>query len=93
MKKLILIASLLAANSAYAETCAPRAQVVERLSGEYQETTLGNGLTSNGAIVELWASESGSWTIFATMPNGMSCLLAAGEFWETFAPAPLGEEM
>lgn len=44
------------------------------------------GLTNTGTLVELLQSEDGSWTLIMTMPNGRSCLMAAGQNWETFKP-------
>ncbi len=40
------------------------------------------GLASNGAVIEVLASPSGSFTIILTQPNGLSCVMAAGENWE-----------
>ncbi len=41
-------------------------------------------MASNGDVLEvLAAGEEGSyWTIIVAMPNGMSCLLAAGKNFE-----------
>lgn len=43
------------------------------------------GLTNTGAVVELLQSGDGSWTLIMTMPNGFSCLMAAGQHWETWS--------
>ena len=49
------------------------------------------GLVSNGSILEVLASKDGSWTISVTRPDGMSCVVAAGEAWEDMhEPAMLG---
>jgi len=41
------------------------------------------GLAANNGVVETYAStESGTWTIVITMPNGMTCLVAAGEAFQ-----------
>ncbi|MDP7547755.1 MAG: hypothetical protein QGF20_10715 [Alphaproteobacteria bacterium] len=40
-------------------------------------------MSSNGTVVEVLASESGSWTIILTKPNGASCVVATGQAWET----------
>ena len=41
------------------------------------------GLSNNGGVVEILTSPKGvTWTIIITMPNGMSCLVAAGKNWE-----------
>ena len=49
------------------------------------------GLASNGGIVEVLTSdEGGTLTIIITMPNGVSCMVAAGEYWEGLAPIVKG---
>ena len=41
------------------------------------------GLANNGGVVEVLSSKTGSsWTIIITMPNGPTCMVAAGENWE-----------
>ena len=38
------------------------------------------GLASNGGLLEVLTSgNGGTWTIILTMPNGVSCLVAAGK--------------
>ena len=46
------------------------------------------GVASNGAVVEVFASAHGSWTIIMTYPTGMSCMMAAGDNWEIL-PQPV----
>jgi len=41
------------------------------------------GIANYGGLVEILSSQSGtSWTIILTMPNGVTCMIAAGENWE-----------
>ena len=41
------------------------------------------GVANNGAMIEFLSSKLGkSWAIILTMPNGMTCMIAAGENWE-----------
>lgn len=68
--------------------CAERAAVVERLKVGYQESEAGYGVTGSGLVAELFVSETGSWTIVITRPDGVSCLVAAGQSWETQPVAP-----
>lgn len=78
---------ILATQSGWAQTarqCGDRARVLETLTGEYRETRRGMGLAGPSAVVELYASaETGSWTMTVTLPNGMTCLLASGQGWES----------
>lgn len=65
------------------EACAERAKVIERLVEKYGETRQSMGLHQNNGVLEVYASsETGTWTILVTMPNGQSCLIAAGQSWE-----------
>lgn len=63
--------------------CGPRDTVVGHLSTKYGETQQSVGLQQGRGMVETFANpDSGTWTILLTTPNGMSCLMAAGEAWE-----------
>lgn len=80
------VAVIMAHKAAYSQhqaSCGQRTQVVERLQSKYGETRQSVGLAANNGVVELYASEtSGTWTIVITMPNGMTCLVAAGDSFE-----------
>lgn len=66
-----------------ARNCAPRPMVLERLADSYGETRQSIGLGSNNSVIEVFASPStGSWTITVTMPDGLTCLVAAGSAFE-----------
>jgi len=70
------------ATSAVAEPeCVPRHELVRKLNTQFSEAQTAIGLASSGAVVELFASSDGSWTLVATRPTGESCPLAAGEEW------------
>lgn len=80
----------LAATQATAQTrnCAPREVVVERLADGYGESRQSIGLGAQGAVVEVFASnDTGTWTITVTNPNGLTCLVASGQSYETLAEA------
>ncbi len=62
--------------------CLPHAEVVAGLQQYYDESVRGRGLGEMGGFVlELYVSESGSWTILMTHTNGLSCVKAAGQDW------------
>ena len=64
-------------------SCAERALVVELLQARFGELRQGIGLSENNTVFEVFASsETGSWSILVTLPNGMTCLAASGENWE-----------
>ncbi|WP_305968920.1 MULTISPECIES: hypothetical protein [unclassified Mameliella] len=96
----MLSAGLVLGAATYVEAqnprhCAPRDQVIDRLSTKYGETRQSMGLGANNAVMEVFASlESGSWTITVTMANGITCLVASGQSFEELAEAlpPKGDD-
>lgn len=68
-----------------APSCASRTAVVGQLAERYQETRRGIGLMANAAVLEVFASDAGSWTITVTLPSGVTCLVASGQGWESLA--------
>lgn len=83
--------TIMTAAAASAEpNCGPRAAVVTHLSENFGESRQSIGMGQDGRVVELFASlETGSWTITVTLPNGTTCLVAAGEAFELLAVAPI----
>ena len=78
------------ANAGAQTTCADRGDVLERLSQSYKESPTAMGLASNGGVVEVLTSRSGGWTLLLTTPDGRTCVVAAGEAWETLPRIALG---
>lgn len=95
MKYALALAILLFPSMGFAQTsaqCAPRDAMVEGLASRYGESRHGIGLVANNAVMELFASdETGTWTILITLPNGLTCLVASGENYETVPAAPQGD--
>jgi hypothetical protein len=89
-----LIAAAEMAKAEQTNRCAPREVVITRLSDGYGETRRSIGLAANSTLVEMHASDdSGTWSITVTHPNGMTCLVAAGNSFEEIEeelPASLG---
>jgi hypothetical protein len=70
-----------------AAQCAPHDDVSAQLAKQFGEVPRSMGLAQDNTVMEVYASaESGSWTITVTMPNGMTCLVAAGQNFETALP-------
>ena len=63
--------------------CAERTDVVRILKELFGELLVAHGLAASGAVAELFRSPQGTWTIVATSPNGVSCMVGAGESWKT----------
>ncbi len=77
--------------SAQQSVCGKREDVLKQLSIRYSEAPAAMGLSSTGGMVEVLTSRAGgSWTIIMTMPSGVSCLVAAGENWESVKPLVVG---
>ena len=76
--------ALLATPASSAENvCGKRDDIVLRLENGYQEFNSAMGMSTNGGLVELYTSDKGTWTLMLTQPDGVSCLIAAGENWES----------
>ncbi len=89
--KHLVIAAILAAlpfPAVAQAVCGDRAEIIARLESAYQEKASAIGLAGNGGVVELYTSDKGSWTLLLTQTNGVSCLIAAGDSWETVPPKP-----
>jgi hypothetical protein len=78
-----LLAATPHAEAENRQPCAERTQVIRKLEERFGETLRSLGLQRNDGVVEIYSSETtGTWTILMTRPDGMSCLLAAGQLWE-----------
>ncbi len=71
------------APSRAAPQCAPHDVVTTSLATEFGEARRSIGLAQDNTVMELFAAaDSGTWTLTVTMPNGMTCLVAAGNNFE-----------
>ena len=62
--------------------CNTRDNVIKQLGDKYQEAPVAVGVTHNGGLIEVLSTGEGqTWSIIITSPQGMSCLVAAGEGW------------
>ena len=76
-------ASIPAAAQEHAAQCAERTKIIAGLAKQYQESPVAMGLDSSGSIIEITASEDGgTWTALVSRPDGVSCMVAAGQHWE-----------
>ena len=84
MHKLVFLITLFSAQLAAAQTipCAPRDQVLRFLIEERSETRQAAGSAGRGAQMEVYASDSGSWSIVLHLGDGRTCLLADGSGFE-----------
>ena len=85
-----LLASVLIGATAFAapalaqdqNTCGPRTQIVDKLGSEFKEHQQAVGYVNDKAVLELFVSGKGTWTLIATGTDGNSCLLSAGKDWD-----------
>lgn len=62
--------------------CAARNDIVSKLDQMFKESPQAVGVVNNQAVVEIFVSAEGTWTILATGTDGNSCVLSSGENWE-----------
>jgi hypothetical protein len=78
---LVLLLALKAPASAQ-QVCLDRSEMTALLGDRYAENPVARGLTSNGRMVEIYASGDGAtWTMIVTTVQGHSCVVASGEAW------------
>ena len=78
-----LAASVVSHAAAAAMLCIPHETMTQNLRESHAEQPVSMGLDNSGVMIEVFAAPAGNWTIVMTQPNGMSCLMAAGQSWET----------
>ena len=72
--------------------CHNRGTVKQHLSKNYKEKSIALGVANNGGVVELFTAKDGkTWTIVITLPNGPTCLIAAGKDWEALPQVAYGK--
>ena len=67
-----------AAASAQQLPCSARERVLSLVIDQRGEARLATGRAARGATIDLFAAESGTWTLVLNLPDGRSCLLANG---------------
>jgi len=78
-----MLAGTLPLTSAHAQVqCASRVEVVKVLAAKYQENQRALGLINEKAMMEIYTSPKGPWTLLVTHDNGVACVVASGEAWD-----------
>ena len=62
--------------------CGKRTDVVRMLRENFGEGPIAQGLAHTGAVAEIFISAQGNWTIVATSPNGMICMIGSRQAWQ-----------
>lgn len=64
--------------------CAAHDAIAVELAAKYGEARQSMGLAADATVMELYASlETGTWTLTVTLPDGVTCLVAAGSNFQT----------
>jgi len=89
----IFMTIFLSTSSQAQVMCGDWKEMTTALKAKFEESPVSKGLTATGSLVEVYASKKGSWTIVVTSPKGQSCLVAAGEYWESLPKIVNGESL
>ena len=86
----VVAAFFVSASTAPAQSqCGPREILLRQLAERYGEAPIAHGVMHNGRLLEVIADRHGrTWSIVVTSPQGLSCLVAAGEGWRAVEPEP-----
>ena len=68
--------------------CAPREQIIQELAVNFNERQVALGLAADGHVLELFAGPGKEWTLIATRPDGLSCIVVAGTHLSIIPVAP-----
>lgn len=91
MTRVLLAVALLAllcgnAGAQQPALCGEHDAIVAQLLSKYGESVVGRGISFQGLMMEVFASEAGSWSVLLSSPAGSACIVSAGENWETQEP-------
>ena len=77
------------AAKAQTPQCTGLPDALAALQQRYDEVPRVSGLASNGSLMVITASEAGGFSVLLVSPEGVACMVAAGEgFALTEAPKP-----
>lgn len=63
--------------------CGKRTDIVESLAKDFKEAQMAVGQVDQSAVLEVFVSDTGTWTILATRTDGSSCIVSSGEGWQS----------
>ena len=66
--------------------CGIREAIVKSLHDKFQESGRAIGVAGELAIMEVFVSKAGTWTILVTDTMGRACVIAAGSAYEELPP-------
>ena len=94
MLRSTILAFILSAGAATAQTCSDHETMVRHLAEGWGESRQSIALDAGNSMVELFASpETGTWTMTLTQPGGQTCMVASGHSFEMLdEPLPVLDE-
>lgn len=73
--------------------CTQHGDLVKQLGKKYGEAVSASGFDGAGNFVQVFSSESGSWTIAISTPGGQTCVISAGNDWQKEENKPARPEV
>jgi hypothetical protein len=80
----------IAGKAEAAPQCGNHDKIVEVLGDKFKETRRVMGVVNSTAVMEIFMSPQGTWTIVITDTSGLSCITASGEEWQDVPVAVAG---
>ena len=62
--------------------CGSHDKIVTVLANRFKESRHVMGVVNANAVMEIFMSPQGTWTILVTNTGGLSCITAAGDEWQ-----------
>lgn len=80
------------AGEAAAMQCANHDNMAKTLTGKFKETRRAMGVVNSTAVMEVFMSPQGTWTVVVTDTRGIACIAASGDEWQDVPVAVSGLE-
>ena len=87
---LLLGATLQSRPASAQSVCGEHIDILKYLEKFHAERRQAIGISTDGKLLEVLVSSTGSWTILVTYPDRRSCLVVTGEDWETLPTVATG---
>jgi len=91
LKTIVGIVLLTATPVVAQQNCGDASAIHSRLMEQYHEAPRTMGMANGSAIVQYANEETGTWTILVLNPNGIACLVASGDSWQSMEAQPTGD--
>ena len=73
-----------------APQCGNHDKIADVLADKFKETRRVMGVVNSTAVMEIFMSPQGTWTMVITDTRGISCITASGEEWQDVPVAVAG---